>query len=189
MPPPTDAFSLRFSSVLRKVPRMVKRLVLFTAVVAAVFAAAHCNSSDDVITGPPIITATPSPGPGTPTVTPGAPTMTPTVGGGNPTPTVTPQAAIATVDVGAGGGNVFVDRVSGTNTSTIPVGGTVHWVWASATHSTTSGSCAVSCTPDGNWDSGIQTGATFDHIFPTAGTFPYFCQVHGAMMTGTVIVQ
>ena len=115
--------------------------------------------------------------------------MTPTVGGGNPTPTVTPQAAIATVDVGAGGGNVFVDRVSGTNTSTIPVGGTVHWVWASATHSTTSGSCAVSCTPDGNWDSGIQTGATFDHIFPTAGTFPYFCQVHGAMMTGTVIVQ
>jgi plastocyanin len=30
---------------------------------------------------------------------------------------------------------------------------------------------------------------TFDRTFPTAGTFPYFCTVHGSMMTGTIVVQ
>lgn len=166
---------------------MVKRLLFFTVVVVAVFAAAHCNGND-TITGPPILTATPSPGPGTPSVTPGSPTMTPTPPAGA-TPTPTPQLAIATVDVGANGSTTFVDRASGSSTTTIPVGGTVHWIWDTGPHSSTSGTCAIACTPDGNWDSGIQNGGTFDHIFPVAGTFPYYCQVHGAMMTGTVIVQ
>jgi hypothetical protein len=31
---------------------MVKRLFFLAAMVVAVFAAAHCNSDDDVITGP-----------------------------------------------------------------------------------------------------------------------------------------
>jgi plastocyanin len=170
---------------------MVKRMLFFSAMVLAVFAAAQCNNDNNTITGPPIVTATPSPGPGTPSVTPAAATMTPTMTptGGGPTPTVTPQAAIATVDVGPNGGMTFVDRVSGSSTTTIPAGGTVHWVWNSGPHSSTSGTCSAGCAPDGNWDSGIQSQGTFDHIFPVAGTFPYFCQVHGSLMTGTVIVQ
>jgi plastocyanin len=171
---------------------MVKKLLALTAVVAAVFVAAHCNNDNNTVTGPPIVTATPSPGPGTPSVTPGGPTatMTPTVGAGTPTPTVTPTGPAATVNVGPNGGNVFVDQASGSGTTTIPVGGTVHWVWQGGPHSTTSGTCSVGCTPDGNWDSGIQnSGAVFDHAFPTAGTFPYFCSVHGVMMTGTVVVH
>jgi len=29
---------------------------------------------------------------------------------------------------------------------------------------------------------------TFDHVFADTGTYPYFCKVHGQMMTGTVVV-
>ena len=103
-----------------------------------------------------------------------------------PTP---PQPATRLVDVGAGGGNTFVDQVTGSSTSTIPVGTTIQWVWVSGLHSTTSGTCAATCTEDGTWDSGAGSGPTFSHTFPQAGTFPYFCEVHGAMMQGTVIVQ
>ena len=38
-------------------------------------------------------------------------------------------------------------------------------------------------------DHAALRGSLLSHTFPTAGTFPYFCEVHGAMMTGTVIVQ
>jgi plastocyanin len=166
---------------------MVKKLFLFAAVLVAVFAAAHCNNDDNIITGPPILTATPTTGPGTPTVTPAPPTMTPTVGG--PTQTPTPGAATMVVDVGTGGGMTFVDRTSGTNVTTIHAGDTVQWNWLGGPHSSTSGTCAGACTADGNWDSGLMTSGTFNHTFPAAGTFPYFCQVHGSLMTGTVVVQ
>jgi plastocyanin len=67
-------------------------------------------------------------------------------------------------------------------------GDTVQWTWNSSNHSTTSGSPGV---PNGLWDSGIlNQGATFSHTFNTAGTFPYYCTVHGQCcgMTGTVTV-
>ena len=170
---------------------MVKKLFLSAGVLLAIFAAAHCNNDNNTVTGPPIVTATPTAGPGTPTVTPGAPTMTATPGTA-PSPTATPTGStVATVEVGSGGANAFVDQTSGTNTTTIHAGDTVHWVWVSGTHSTTSGTCPPTgeCTGDGIWDSGITSGATFDHTFPTAGTFTYFCRVHEGMMMGTVVVQ
>ncbi len=95
-------------------------------------------------------------------------------------------AANHQVEVGQGGDR-FVDDESRTSTTTIHVGDTVTWNWDNGQHSTTSGTC---CTGDGNWDSGIHTPPfTFSHTFNTAGSFPYFCVVHGAMMTGTVVVQ
>jgi plastocyanin len=40
------------------------------------------------------------------------------------------------------------------------------------------------------WNSGSMTpGAVFPHYFPTAGTFTYHCAIHGAAMTGTVLVN
>jgi PKD repeat protein len=94
-------------------------------------------------------------------------------------------AATRTVQVGQGGDR-FTDEVSHTSTSTINVGDTVNWVF-DGFHSTTSGNC---CTGDGNWDSGVHSAPfNFPHTFNAAGSFPYFCVVHGAMMTGTVIVQ
>ena len=71
---------------------------------------------------------------------------------------------------------------------TIHRGDTVQWIWNSNNHSTTSGSPGM---PNGLWDSGIlNQGATFSHTFNIAGTFPYYCTVHGQCcgMTGTVTV-
>jgi len=89
-----------------------------------------------------------------------------------------------------------VDPVSGNSTTNIHVGDTVKWQWIGNTHSTTSGTCTAggyyggSCTPDGNWDSGLQSGsATFSHTFTATGNFKYYCQMHMADMTGTVNVQ
>lgn len=89
------------------------------------------------------------------------------------------------------GSNFFRDSVSNTPTSTIKAGDTIHWIWISGVHSTTSGSCpGGACSASGLWDSGVGSGTfSFDRTFNSVGTFPYFCSVHGAMMSGTVIVE
>ena len=157
--------------------RQPKRLLLSVGIVGAILAGA-CHDDNNTITGPlPTATQTPMPG---------APTATPTPPGA---PTATPAPAERVVDVGQGGGNTFVDQQTGSSTTTITVGTTVRWVWVSGIHSTTSGTCGAVCTPDGIWDSGAGGGMTFSHTFNQAGTFPYFCTVHGAMMTGTIVVQ
>jgi plastocyanin len=127
----------------------------------------------------------------TSTQTPPGPTATPTPTPPGPTPTPTPPSGTTrTVDVGPGGGMSFVDAVSGTSTTTISAGTTVNWVWqAGLPHSTTSGPCPP-CSPDGNWDSNTHSAPNeFSHSFPAAGTFSYYCRVHGTQMTGTVIVN
>jgi plastocyanin len=91
-----------------------------------------------------------------------------------------------TVQVGPGGAIVFSPAAV-----TINVGDTVHWVWGSNMHSTTSGTCSgVTCTPNGMWDSGVHDAPhTFDFTFTGTGTFSYFCSVHGPFgMKGTVTV-
>jgi len=77
---------------------------------------------------------------------------------------------------------------------TVAVGDTVTWKVTEsigANHSVTSG------TPDdpdkgSAFDSGadglVDVGDTFDWTFETAGTFAYYCTVHGASMSGHVIV-
>jgi plastocyanin len=75
---------------------------------------------------------------------------------------------------------------------TIHVGQQVVWVNNdSVPHTTTSGSCSGgTCTPSPGWDSGtLNAGQSFSHTFTTAGTFPYFCRIHGASMQGTVTVM
>ena len=157
---------------------MIRKFLLPAVVALAVLASGACNDSNNV-TGPnPTLTPTPPTGGGSPTPTPPA----------GPTPTP-PAGTTRTVDVGPGGGMTFVDRQSSTSTSTIAVGDTIEWVWVSGVHSTTSGTCTTTCAEDGIWDSGSGSGMTFSHTFTQAGSFPYFCEVHGAMMQGTVVVQ
>jgi len=126
-----------------------------------------CIGCDDTMTGP---AATPTPA--VPTPPPGLP-------------------QIVYVGQGQGGqrANAFVDAQSGTATSTIHAGQTIEWVWVNGSHSTTSGTCPLGCVTDGLWDSGIGHDTTYQHTFSSAGTFPYYCLVHGTMMQGTVIVQ
>ena len=123
----------------------------------------------------------------TPTNTPPGGTATPTNTPPGPTPTPTPPAGgTRTVNVGGGADDMrFIDQVSGTGTSTIPVGTTINWVWVGALpHSTTS-----EVTSAEQWDSGQHNGPhSFTHTFNAAGTFEYFCTVHGQLMSGTVTV-
>jgi len=143
--------------------RLAARALLLVVLAGA------CAACDDTMTGP---TATPTPSSG-PTPTPAAPRI---VGVGK-------SAAGQNV-------NAFVDAASGTSTSSIHAGDTIEWDWYAGAHSTTSGACSAGCVANGLWDSGIrQPGVTFQHTFPAAGTFTYFCSVHGTMMQGTVIVQ
>ena len=77
-------------------------------------------------------------------------------------------------------------------TITIHVGQQVMWRNDdSAPHTTTSGSCSGNvCTPMPGWDSGtLNRGQSFSHTFNTAGTFTYYCRIHGAMMQGSVVVM
>jgi plastocyanin len=115
------------------------------------------------------------------------------------TPSSTPPApATSTVMVGAGGNFSFSPQ-----TVSINAGDTVMWQWAdgSIAHTVTSGTpghadgqfCSL---PAGEAPSATacdstsyaQSSGTYSHTFPTAGSFSYYCTVHGAMMTGTVVV-
>lgn len=70
------------------------------------------------------------------------------------------------------------------STITITTGDTVEWTWAGSNIHT------VTSTGAESFDSGApQSSGTFSHLFSAAGTFTYQCSVHGAAMSGTVIVQ
>jgi plastocyanin len=115
---------------------------------------------------------------------------------------VAPSGQTVNVAVGPNGTFSFAPQ-----TVTISAGDTVLWTWMSGPHTVTSGSCSGStCTADGQFCSvpagtsqdpatcastgyAQGAGATFSETFTSAGTFPYYCTVHGAIMTGMVIVQ
>jgi plastocyanin len=70
----------------------------------------------------------------------------------------------------------------GTDTATIAAGDTVVWTWFGSFHSVTE--------TNGLFDSGIQNVPfTFQFTFDDPGTFDYFCTLHGAHMSGSIIVQ
>ena len=73
-------------------------------------------------------------------------------------------------------------------TKTISAGTTITWTNKdNTTHTATSG---VPNSPDGLFNSGnLNNGGTFSFKFTTAGTFKYYCMIHGTMMTATMIVQ
>jgi len=73
----------------------------------------------------------------------------------------------------------------------IAAGDTVTWVNdGSFTHTTTSGTTSGGPNPDGVWDSGaLNSGASYSHTFPSAGTFPYYCAPHYSFMTGSITVS
>jgi plastocyanin len=119
---------------------------------------------------------------------------------GATTPTTTPGATTTTMSgpqthtvmVGPGGALTFNPA-----RLTIAVGDTVHWVWKSAGHSVVSGTDGNAdgrfCSPS---DTGCDDpplsnmGATYEHTFAQAGTFPYYCSAHVLLgMTGSIKVQ
>jgi plastocyanin/LysM repeat protein len=109
-----------------------------------------------------------------------------------PTPTPTPVAE--PTSTATSGQAIVVMRNLAFNPAdvTIHVGQTVVWQnQDSVAHTTTSGSCSGNvCTPSPGWDSGIlNPGQSFSHTFNAAGTFTYYCKIHGAAMQGVVRVM
>ena len=71
---------------------------------------------------------------------------------------------------------------------TISVGTTITWINKdNYPHQPTSG---IPNYPDGLFKSGsLANGDTYSYKFNAIGTFKYYCFIHGAMMTATMIVQ
>jgi len=108
------------------------------------------------------------------------------------TTTTMPHDRTHTVMVGQGGALSFAPA-----SLTIAVGDTVRWVWGSGGHSVVSGSNGNAnnkfCSPSNTGCDNpplSNSGATYEHTFTQAGTFPYYCSVHFTLgMTGTIKAQ
>jgi plastocyanin len=86
---------------------------------------------------------------------------------------VTPPPATADVSV--------EDNFFDPSSARVAVGGTVTWTWNGAvSHNVTFASGTNSAT---------QAAGTFMRTFDTAGSFAYSCTIHGAAMSGTVVVE
>lgn len=70
----------------------------------------------------------------------------------------------------------------------VKVGTKVTWTNKDgAPHTTSSGAPNAK---DGKWEGQLtSSGGTFSFTFAQAGSFSYFCAIHGASMTGTVVVK
>ena len=67
---------------------------------------------------------------------------------------------------------------------TIAVGGSVTWTWSGSNSHSVSSQGSPSFT-----SSAIMTSGSYSFTFNSAGTYTYDCAVHGASMTGTVVVR
>jgi plastocyanin len=77
------------------------------------------------------------------------------------------------------------------NSMTVAVGSTVNWTWNTCTGDVYSGQSCVahSVTFDDGPTSDTQEKGTFTRSFAAAGTYTYHCAVHGAAMTGKIVVN
>lgn len=90
----------------------------------------------------------------------------------------------ASVEVGD---NFFKSVRNGSSNAavdTIAVGGTVTWTWSGSNSHSVRSTGSPSFT-----SSAIMTSGTYSFKFTAAGTYTYDCAVHGASMTGTVVVR
>jgi plastocyanin len=123
-----------------------------------------------------------TPGPVTVTATSGSLTGSPlTFNETAQTPPPVPTTASVQV------GNIFFksnhNSTQNPAVDTVAVGGMVTWNWVGGTHSVEStGSPSFT-------SSTIETSGSYQFTFSTAGTYSYDCAVHGAQMTGRVVVR
>jgi plastocyanin len=74
---------------------------------------------------------------------------------------------------------------------TVEEGDTVRWVWDAGSHTVTSGAGAADPNAGSLFDAPLTSvNTTFQYVFNTAGTYPYFCRPHeGFGMKGTITVD
>lgn len=94
----------------------------------------------------------------------------------------TPASAAVTV-----GDNFFRSAHNATQNpavDTVAAGGTVTWTWAGTNLHSVESTGSPSFT-----SSTTKTSGTYAFTFAAAGTYTYDCAVHGALMTGTIVVR
>jgi adhesin/invasin len=99
--------------------------------------------------------------------------------------TVAPQPVIVNAS-GAGANVHFTSATNGTTNpavDTIPTGGSIKWLNVSGAHTVASTGSPTFVS------SGAIGGAGYTVVFSTAGTYTYECGIHGASMTGRIVVQ
>lgn len=80
----------------------------------------------------------------------------------------------------------------GPASTSVPVGSTVTWNWDSCGDN---GYGQTTCVmhsvvfDDGSTSGGAQDGGSWQRAFSTVGTYKYHCGVHGAAMSGEVVVH
>ena len=78
---------------------------------------------------------------------------------------------------------------------TVPANTTVTWKWDSCSDPggyggySTCVSHNITFDDGSNISSGSQSSGTFSRTFTAAGTYKYHCSIHGAAMSGQVVVQ
>jgi plastocyanin len=116
------------------------------------------------------------------------------VGGADGSPVRFTATAATSGGGGGGGGPYGVQLLSDGRdhfepaSLTVPVGATVTWTWVSGFHSMTPTGTPSFTGPGGP----VSAPNTFSYTFTTAGTYQYYCVVHGtptAGMRGSIVVQ
>jgi plastocyanin len=97
-------------------------------------------------------------------------------GGGGPVGSVTVGPGIQFVSAHDGSQNPAVTQVA--------VGATVTWSWSGSLRHSVQSTGTTSFA-----SSSVMSSGSYAVQFNTAGTYHYICAVHGASMSGTVIVQ
>lgn len=102
--------------------------------------------------------------------------------------TAAPSGGAATAAAAAGSDVTVQGFAFSPGSLEVKVGTKVTWTNKDGTtHTTTSG---TPTSKDGKWDGQLSgSGGTFSFTFPQAGTFAYFCQIHGSAMTAMVVVR
>ncbi len=96
-------------------------------------------------------------------------------------------SALATSAAVSVGDNFFKSGHNNTQNpavDTVAVGGTVTWTWVGAANHSVESTGSPSFTT-----STIKASGTYLFTFNTAGTYTYDCGVHGASMTGIIVVR
>lgn len=106
-------------------------------------------------------------------------------GGGSEPKASSPSPTVASSSPATGGSTVAVkDNVFEPAELTVAVGTTVTWKWEGALPHTVTSNDKVFDSVDP-----AQTTGTFEYKFDKAGTYPYYCVVHGQVMSGKITVQ
>jgi plastocyanin len=108
--------------------------------------------------------------------------------GGGAAPATAGTTTAPTAGAAAGGDVTVQGFAFKPQTVEVKAGAKVTWTNQDGSpHTTTSGAPG---SKDGKWEGQLAgSGGSFSFTFPQAGSFAYFCGIHGSSMTGTVVVK